>query len=220
VTQQESDPPISIRTPFERFPATVKGAFVIRGEDADPHQVAFLAGRVARLPGGGARRLPIGQIVVDVPPHRDVFVPFEFQVADFDSGWYGVECDVELDGSPRAYRGDRRFVVPWPRASVRRGVHEAGRSVALSGGATLEVGRIECDATTTTLHFRVIPPRAVHLRLVADGARVDVLDRSIEEDGEGRVVAYPIPAGAGRLVIEVAGGRRDRAPPAVEIDLT
>jgi hypothetical protein len=219
VSQPVSDPPISIRTPFERFPATIKGAFVIRGEDADPHQVAFLAGRVARLPSGGARRLSIGSTVVDVPPHRDVFVPFEFPVADFDPGWYGLECDVELDGSPRTFRGDRRFVVAWPRASVRRGVHEAGGSVTIGGGSTLEVGRVECEATTTTVQYRVAPPRPVNIRLAVDGARLEVLDRSFAETGEGRVVAYPLPAGARRLVVEVAGGRRDRPPSAVEIDL-
>src|SRR2546427_30058 len=44
---------VSVRTRFDRFPATVKGAFVVRGEDRDPHQVEVRVGgvkaRVARV---------------------------------------------------------------------------------------------------------------------------------------------------------------------------
>ena len=48
--------PISVRARFERFPATVKGAFIFRGEDANPHQVAVEGARVAGLGAGGRAR--------------------------------------------------------------------------------------------------------------------------------------------------------------------
>ena len=60
--QSFGEGPISIRSRFEKFPASVKGAFVVRGEDTDPHQVSIVEARVARFPGGQGR--PIG---VDSP---------------------------------------------------------------------------------------------------------------------------------------------------------
>ena len=46
--------PISVRARFERFPATVKGAFILRGEDANPHQVV-VGGARSRRWGPAAR---------------------------------------------------------------------------------------------------------------------------------------------------------------------
>jgi hypothetical protein len=61
-------PPLSVRARFERLPATLKGAFILRGEDADPHQVEFLGASIvgvgtdARVPmpvvAGGGRPPP------------------------------------------------------------------------------------------------------------------------------------------------------------------
>ena len=103
--------PVSVRTRFERFPATVKGAFVIRGEDSDPHQVVVRGGHVVRLPASPARPLPLNAVTVDVPPHRDVFVPFELATSDLDPGWYAFEIELDVDGSPRRMAGDRRFAI-------------------------------------------------------------------------------------------------------------
>jgi len=50
----------SLRARFERFPATVKGAFVVRGEDTYPHQVVFHEARVVRVPGPGSMPIPLG----------------------------------------------------------------------------------------------------------------------------------------------------------------
>src|SRR5438552_6104450 len=92
---------VSVRTRFERFPATVKGALVFRGEDPDPHQVAVRSARVVGLGGGPERDLPVERAVITVPPHQDLFVPFEMTVADLEPGWYGFQVEVDLDGSPR-----------------------------------------------------------------------------------------------------------------------
>src|SRR5436190_18429393 len=102
---------VSVRTRFEKFPATVKGAFVFRGEDADPHQVVVREGRVVRLPGSGGRPLPVERLTVDVPPHADVFVPFELPIGDLDPGRYGFEIEVDVDGSPQRLAGGRRLPI-------------------------------------------------------------------------------------------------------------
>ena len=57
---------VSVRSRFERFPATVKGAMVFRGEDADPHQVAIREARVVGVPGEPARDLPIERATVKI----------------------------------------------------------------------------------------------------------------------------------------------------------
>jgi hypothetical protein len=205
--------PVSIRTRFERFPATVKGAFVIRGEDPNPHQVSFLRGRVVRVPGGTVRTLTLDAVVLDVVPHQDTFVPFEFSIAELGPGWYGLESDVDVDGSPRTLPGDRRFVVPWPRSSVRRGTVQVDRALRLETGELITVPHLECQHTTITVPYSVLPPRALDLRLFADGVRVDRLEESFDaETGQGHVVTYPLAAGARTLRIEVAPAhRRGRA---------
>jgi hypothetical protein len=121
--------PISVRARFERFPATVKGAFIFRGEDANPHQVVVGSARVAALGPGGSGPVPMAPVTLDVVPHRDVFVPFELPLSDLEPGWYTLVCDVDVDGSPATYDGGRRFSVPWPRATVRRGAVKVGREV-------------------------------------------------------------------------------------------
>jgi hypothetical protein len=69
--------PVSVRARFERFPATVKGAFIIRGEDPDPHQVVFREARVVALGGAQGHPIALGAAIIDVAPPRAVFVPLE-----------------------------------------------------------------------------------------------------------------------------------------------
>ena len=110
---------VSIRAHFERFPATVKGAFVLRGADRDPHQVRIVGARVREVAGG--KGIPIGlePATLDVAPNLDLFVPFEFPITELGAGWYGLECDVAVDGSPSSVQPGKRFAIPWPRATVR-----------------------------------------------------------------------------------------------------
>ncbi len=113
---------VSIRASFERFPAAVKGAFVLRGADGEPHQVRIDAARVRRdLAAGRLRRSGSSPVTLDVAPNHDMFVPFEFDDHEMTAGWYGLECDVVVDGDPENVRPPKRFAVPWPRAAVRRG---------------------------------------------------------------------------------------------------
>ncbi|HEU4354340.1 MAG TPA: hypothetical protein VFT27_02005, partial [Actinomycetota bacterium] len=135
--------PISVRARFERFPATVKGAFIFRGEDPDPHQVVVGGARVSALGHGGSSPMPLAPVTLDVVPHRDVFVPFELPISELEPGWYTLVCDVEVDGSPATFDGGRRFSVPWPRATVRRGQVKVARRVPL-GDQTVHVEQVDC----------------------------------------------------------------------------
>jgi hypothetical protein len=181
--------PISVRARFERFPATVKGAFIIRGEDRDPHQVVFREAPVATL---------------DVAPRRDVFVPFEMAVTDIDPGWYELECELDVDGRPQTFPGGRRFSVAWPRATVRRGQVPVGRAIDLPGGATVKVEQIDCGGDSIKVHVQVTPPEPLTVRLSADGGRLPVLESDFEgSTGRGKVVAYPLLRAHSSLRIDV-----------------
>ena len=198
--------PISVRARFERFPATVKGAFIIRGEDRDPHQVVFREARVVAIGGAQVHPIAMAPATLDVAPRRDVFVPFEMAVTDMDPGWYELECELDVDGRPQTFPGGRRFSVAWPRATVRRGQVPVGRAIDLPGGATVKVEQIDCGGDSIKFHFQVTPPEPVVLRLSADGRRLEVLEADFEEaSGRGRVLAYPLLRAHGTLRIEVRG---------------
>ena len=113
---------VSIRASFERFPATVKGAFVLRGADRNPHQVRIDAARVREISGRGALPIGLDPVTLDVAPNLDLFVPFEFAITELAAGWYGLECDV----------GDRR------RSGERSTVETVRRAVAAGHGAARE----------------------------------------------------------------------------------
>ncbi len=200
--------PISVRARFERFPATVKGAFIFRGEDANPHQVMVVGARVAALGAGGSNPVPLAPVTLDVVPHRDVFVPFELPLSELEPGWYTLVCDVEVDGSPAAYDGGRRFSVPWPRATVRRGQVKVGRQVKLAG-ATVHVEQVDCSGDSIKLHLRVEPVGEVALKLFADRRRLQVLDLELDEEtGRAMATAYPLMRTDEALRVELKGRGR------------
>jgi hypothetical protein len=200
--------PISVRARFERFPATVKGAFILRGEDADPHQVVLHEANVEGIGMGSAHPMPLQPVTLDVAPHRDVFVPFEVPVAELDPGWYTMTCALEVDGTARTYDGGRRFAVPWPRASVRRGQVKVNRGVAV-GDAKVLVEQLDCVGDSVKVHLRVDPPGAISARLSADGDRLEVLDTEVDETtGRGKVTAYPVMRAHAMLRIELRGTTR------------
>jgi hypothetical protein len=199
--------PVSVRTRFERFPATVKGAFVIRGEDSDPHQVVVRAGHVVRLPASPARPLPLNSVTVDVPPHRDVFVPFELATSDLDPGWYAFEIELDVDGSPRRMAGDRRFAIAWPRGSVRTGTVKVERAAKL-GKSKVTVDRLQLAVDATTIRFSVDPPEPVAVRLDAGRSKVDVLAVEVDQQtGDATAIAYPLRRSDRTLRIEFQQGR-------------
>ena len=208
---------ISVRARFERFPATLKGAFVIRGEDSDPHLVALRAARAVRVGAPETRPIEIGPVTMDVVPHRDLFVPFEMPVSDLPPGWYGLECDADVDGTPSTFQGGKRFVVPWPRATVRRGAVRVDRTLAL-GDLKASIEQVDCGGDSIKLHLRTEPPSPPTVRLSADGETLEVLEVEFDqESGRTRVTAYPVMRSHSRLRVEVGFGRARRE--AVEVDL-
>lgn len=200
--------PISVRARFERFPATVKGAFIFRGEDADPHQVVVQGARVAGVGTGGSGPVPLAPVTLNVVPHRDVFVPFELSLSDLEPGWYTLVCDVQVDGSPSTYDGGRRFSVPWPRGTVRRGQVKVGRRVRV-GDANVDIEQLDCTGDSIKVHLRIDPAGPVAVKLLADGRRLDVVDLELDEaTGRGKVTAYPLLRLDGVLRIEIKGRGR------------
>jgi hypothetical protein len=200
--------PVSVRTRFERFPATVKGALVFRGEDSDPHQIAVRGARVVGLGGGPGREVPVELAVITVPPHQDVFVPFEMSVSDLDPGWYGFEIEVDLDGSPRRLDGDRRFSVAWPRGTMRTGVVKVDRSFRV-GEQRVVVARLQLASDATTLRLELDPPTPVEVGLVAEPGShaLPVVELDLDERSSTATVrAYPVPRASRKLQLEVAAG--------------
>jgi len=199
---------ISLTAHFERFPATVKGAFVVRTGGRNPHQVAFHEARVVRVPGPGARQIHIEPVALDVPPRRDLFVPFEFTISDLEPAWYGLEADVDVDGAPRTMAGGKRFCVPWPRSAVRAMSVRVDKRVKV-GGTTVTLERCQSGTDGATLRFSVDPPQEVAVRLFADDRRLDVVEQDVEpSSGRGTVKAYPLLRSHTTLRIEVAAKPR------------
>lgn len=200
--------PISVRARFERFPATVKGAFIFRGEDADPHQVVVREANVLGIGVGSRHPMPVPAVTLDVAPHRDVFVPFEMTVADLDPGWYTMACDLDVDGLPATYDGGRRFSIPWPRSTVRRGVVKVGERVQV-GDSTVLVEQLDCGGDSVKLHLRVDPPGPVTVRLFADGDVLATLDTDADEStGAATVTTYPVMRVHAGVRVQVQGRRR------------
>jgi hypothetical protein len=206
---------VSIRASFERFPATVKGAFVLRGADRDPHQVRIDAARVREISGRGALSIGLDPVTLDVAPNLDLFVPFEFAITELAAGWYGLECDVAIDGDPENVRPSKRFAVPWPRATVRRGNVNVNKTARLENGPRVHVVQVECGGESIRVSYSISPPEAVPVRLAADGASLTILESEFDEDsGHGRVTAYPIMRSHSRLSIDVRG-----LPAPIELEL-
>ena len=206
MTQQP--PLVAIRAHFEKFPATVKGAFVLRSADRDPHQVVIRGARVTELSGAGAHPIELQPATLDVAPKLDFFVPFEFPVTELTAGWYCLETDVDMDGVSQVVRPDRRFAIAWPRATVRRGNVPVGEKVEIEGGPTVLVDHVECSGDSTTVHFSSEPAGSVGWRLLADGTPVALLDTTLDErSGKGRITAYPLLKTHRALTIELASKR-------------
>lgn len=206
---------VSIRAHFERFPATVKGAFVLRGADRDPHQVRIDAARVREVSGRGGFPIGLDPVTLDVAPNLDLFVPFEFAITELSAGWYGLECDVAIDGDLENVRPPKRFAVAWPRATVRRGSMSVNKTARVEKGPKVHVEQVECGGDSIRVAYSTSPAEEVPLRLAADGMALPILETEFDvQTGRGRVTAYPVMRTNSRLTIEVRG-----LPGPIELDL-
>lgn len=198
-------PALSVRARFERLPATLKGAFILRGEDADPHQVEFRGASIVGVGVDVRVPLPIAAASLDAAPHRDVFVPFEVPIAELGPGWYTLEAELEVDGTASSYDGGRRFAVAWPRATVRRGELRIERDVSVRG-TKVRLEHLELAGDSAKLHLRTDPPGEVSVSVAADGDRLEQLEVETDEGG-GRikVTTYPVLKAHRSLRIDVRG---------------
>jgi hypothetical protein len=195
------DEPVAIRAAYERFPASVKGAFLLRGADGLPHQVRIESARAAEISGRTSQPIPIEPLVLEVAPTQDTFVPFEVPTMDMAAGWYRLECEVLVDGLPMLARPGDRFAIAWPRSSVRRGSVTIGKK---AGGVALET--LECAADSVRLAFAADTLPTITLR--ADAAAHPIVEVEFDQDGgRGRVIGYPVLRTNERLTIEVRGER-------------
>jgi hypothetical protein len=211
------NPEVTVRARFERFPATLKGAFILRGEDPDPHQVVLHGARAVRVGGGQERPVGLIDTTLDIAPKQDVFVPFETSVAELEPGWYDLACDLDVDGVARTYDGGRRFVVPWPRASTRRGQIRIGKDAKLRAGR-VRVEQVECGSDSIKLLVQGPKSQPLTVEVSADGEPLPVLELSMDEQtGRGKVVAYPLLKTHRSITVAVASATDDVAR--VDFDL-
>ncbi|HWC32722.1 MAG TPA: hypothetical protein VG709_06295 [Actinomycetota bacterium] len=200
--------PAALDVVFERFPASVRGAVIVRGLDADPHQVAIseIAAVEAADPSRLRTALDLEPVSVDVIPRGEVVVPFDVPFASLEPGWYRIEVEGLVDGQWRV-RGPvdhKTFVVPWPAEDVRRGHVTVGRSV---GGAEIE--RVESRSDRSIVRWRA--EGDADLRIVVGRHRLPLIERPDPSTGERTTIAYPLLKRYTSLTLEVDRGRERSA---------
>ena len=198
--------PVVVRIVFERFPVTIKGAFVLRGGDADPHVARIATAEVARTPTGPAKPVPIESAAMDVAPRRDLFLPFEATIADLEPSWYVVRCGLQIDGAPPTTVESRPFVMPWPRGTMATGTFApADRLVVGAGALVIDKVDLRTDRVDVLWHTEGTND-APTLVASADDVELEAIPASAgAEPGPDRrrSVWYPAPKGARSVTIEL-----------------
>jgi hypothetical protein len=191
---------LSIRAHYERFPLSIKGAFVMRAADGDPHQVKILLAQAVGMAGEGAHSLSLEDVILEVAPNLDLFVPFEVPLAQLVPGWYALRCDLAIDADPVSVQPGAPFSVPWPRATTRRG------NLSVSGAlGDLHIGHVDCLADAIRVTYS--GEAAADLVLTAGARELPVVATEYEaEAGKGKVVGYPVLRSDVSLRIGSAGG--------------
>jgi hypothetical protein len=211
----QGEQPIRVQTRFERFPASIKGAFVMAGADGNPHAVQFETAEVIRVPGGRVKPVPLEDRQLNVAPARDMFVPFEVGVVDLEPGWYQLVSAVKVDGGRTWTFESRPFTIPWPRNDVRRGAFLVGERLS-AGSAEFEVDRVELGADAAIVVWREASADEAGTKAAPDGTAVLLAD-GVElervppmtgskafgprQPGERRSVSYPVPKAARTLEV-------------------
>jgi hypothetical protein len=108
--------PVSVDVVFERFPASVRGAVVVRALDSEPHQIALDSAEVVEAEKVNRHVSPVSaeQATIDIAPHGEVLIPFDIPFAGLPPGSYCVLAEVVVDGSVRIRGpegGGKRFSV-------------------------------------------------------------------------------------------------------------
>ncbi|HEX2090169.1 MAG TPA: hypothetical protein VHI54_09640 [Actinomycetota bacterium] len=223
--------PIHVRTRFERFPAAVKGAFVVRGADGNPHAIRVEWARVARFPSGDAIPFPAEERILDANPIRDLFVPFEAPVLDLQPGWYVIESSVQVDGAGSWVFASRPFSVPWPRSEMRRATIPLGKGLT-AGDQRFGLDRVELNPNWSAVIWKPVHPKggAAHEEsdeveaagiLIADGEELEILPDDaagipqLRSAVERRTVSYPVRRSSTSLAVMMrlpSGDESERFP--------
>ncbi len=108
--------PISVDVVFERFPASVRGAVVVRALDSEPHQIYLEGAEVVEAERLARTVSPVSaeQATIDIAPHGEVLIPFDIPFTSLPPGAYCVMAEVLVDGSVRVRGpdgGGKRFSV-------------------------------------------------------------------------------------------------------------
>ena len=153
-SRDDAPRPLDLRIRFERFPATLKGAFVLQGADGNPHAVRLEWARITRVPGDPVSQVPVEHDQVDVAPGRNLFLPFEVSVSELSAGWYRIQASARVDAGRAWTYASRPFSIPWPRSEIRRGTIRVDRTIGL-GQERFSVDRLELSADMATVVWRM-----------------------------------------------------------------
>jgi hypothetical protein len=212
--------PVSVGVVFERFPASVRGAVVVRGQDPDPHQVTVSEASVYEAAGTRTvRDVSLEPATIELAPRGEVLVPFDVPFAGLDPGWYRVEAEVLVDGQ-RRFRGPqepKRFVVPWPGEVVRRGTIDAGLRIGVPGSEGAVVDRVELKVDRAVVRWHHAPgdqgPEFGELKVLAGSRKLPVLESSHDASGGRTTITYPVLKRHASLVFELDRRHRPGKPP-------
>ncbi|MGH2724470.1 MAG: hypothetical protein ACRDI0_09445 [Actinomycetota bacterium] len=213
--------PVSVGVVFERFPASIRGAVVVRGTDPDPHQVELVGAWVAEAHAWSrpVHGVAIDPVTVDMAPRSEVLIPFDVPLAGMGPGWYVAAAEVEVDGKGRV-RGPedgKRFLVPWPGDQVRKGLVPADLTIRVPGSDGAVVERLECKGDRAIVRWRHAAGEEAEfgdLRVAAGSRRLPELEASHDAATGARVtVVYPILKAHRRLTFELDRRRRPDKPP-------
>ena len=195
--EQAAAAAVSIRAPYERFPATVKGAFVVRGRRPRPAPGLDLVRQVHRGRRAAGRRIELEPVTLDVAPNWTCSCRSNSRSPELAPGWYELECDDQ--GRRRGCDLPRRaaFLVAWPRGAVRRGRVPIGKRLRSQDGG-IEIEHVDLAGDSIKVHVAAAAPEHLSLRLFADGAALPVLGRRRRRQGrERRRVRLPAASDAG-----------------------
>lgn len=203
MSTETPDAPVAVDVVFERFPASIRGAVVVRGRDPEPHQIRLRELSVVEAHAGGrvVHEVPTGGVTVDVVPRGEILIPFDVAFAELEPGWFAVAAEVVVDGQ-RRLRGPespKRFVVAWPTEEVRRGTIDAGIRIEVPGSKGAVVERVECKPDRAIVRWRHAPtsepgvPEFGELRVLAGSRRLPVVEGAHDAATGGRTtVVHPV----------------------------
>ncbi|HVF06997.1 MAG TPA: hypothetical protein VNC60_00305, partial [Actinomycetota bacterium] len=101
--------------------------------------------------------------------------------------------------------GDR-FVVAWPRGSMRRGAAPVGREI-VSGSVSVTIEHVECATDSVRVTYQA--PTRAGLALSIDDVTLSQIDDDYDADtGRGRVRTYPAPKSHSRMAITARGAEQ------------